>query len=46
LVEDRLFGPNGSIATEEACTAAGGTFQPVLYGWMTHVDFYDSYGQE
>jgi hypothetical protein len=46
LVEDRRFGPNGSIATEEACTAAGGTFQPLLYGWMTHVDFYDSYGQE
>jgi hypothetical protein len=39
---DRRFGPTGSIATPEACTAAGGEFKPVVYGWMTHVDFYDA----
>jgi hypothetical protein len=44
--QDSRFGPNGSIATEEACAAAGGTFKPVLYGWMTHVDFYDSYDKK
>jgi hypothetical protein len=43
---DRRFGPNGTIATEEACAAAGGTFRPVLYGWMTHVDFEDSHEKE
>ena len=37
-----LFGPTGSIATEAACTAVGGAFRPAMYGWMTHVDFYDS----
>lgn len=31
------FGPKGSIATEEACTAAGGRFFPHLFGWMVHV---------
>jgi hypothetical protein len=40
---DRRFGPNGSIATANECAAAGGTFTPVLFGWMTHVDLYDSY---
>jgi hypothetical protein len=32
-----LFGPNGSIATEAACQAAGGRFIPQLLGWMVHV---------
>jgi hypothetical protein len=32
-----LFGPNGSIATESACQAAGGRFFPQLLGWMVHV---------
>ncbi|HUM14295.1 MAG TPA: hypothetical protein VL086_01280 [Candidatus Nitrosotalea sp.] len=36
------FGPRGSIATQEECTTAGGQFIPIKYGWMTHVDFYDS----
>jgi hypothetical protein len=40
------FGPNGSIATQEACIAAGGEFKPVIFGWMTHVDLYDSYEKQ
>jgi hypothetical protein len=44
-IDLRRFGPTGSITTQEACTAAGGLFQPVLHGWMTHVDFYDSHEQ-
>ena len=39
---DPRFGPQGSIATAAECVAAGGTFKPVLFGWMTHVDLYDS----
>lgn len=31
------FGLQGSIATPEACAEAGGTFQPVIFGWMVHV---------
>jgi hypothetical protein len=31
------FGLKGSITTEEACTAAGGTFIPVVFNWMVHV---------
>ena len=31
------FGLHGSITTKEACDAAGGTFQPHLFGWMVHV---------
>ncbi len=37
------FGPNakygllGSIDTQEACDAAGGTFYPHIFGWMVHV---------
>ena len=31
------FGLQGSIATEEACTDAGGRFHPVIFGWMVHV---------
>jgi hypothetical protein len=31
------FGLRGSITTEEACTAAGGTFHPVVFNWMVHV---------
>jgi hypothetical protein len=40
---DAYFGPNahfglkGSIATEDACRAAGGTFVPVIFNWMVHV---------
>jgi len=31
------FGLQGSITTAPACAAAGGTFKPVIYGWMVHV---------
>ena len=31
------FGPGGSIATREACDAAGGRFYPQVFGWMVHV---------
>lgn len=31
------FGPAGSIATKEACDAAGGHFFPQVFGWMVHV---------
>ena len=31
------FGFAGSIATEQACTEAGGTFYPQMFGWMVHV---------
>jgi len=32
-----LFGPRGSITTAQACTAEGGRFFPVIFGWMVHV---------
>ena len=35
------FGLKGSIATEEACHAALGRFQPVIFGWMVHVYPYE-----
>ena len=31
------FGLRGSIATQDACDAAGGTFHPVIFNWMVHV---------
>ena len=31
------FGLKGSIATQEACDAAGGKFHPSVFGWMVHV---------
>ncbi|HEY6417986.1 MAG TPA: hypothetical protein VIX59_03200 [Candidatus Binataceae bacterium] len=40
------FGPNGSIATEAACDAAGGSFLPHLYGWMVHVYPWETNSQE
>ncbi|MBV8580237.1 MAG: hypothetical protein JOZ86_06335 [Candidatus Eremiobacteraeota bacterium] len=33
----RRFGFSGSIATREACDAAGGVFLDNVYGWMTHI---------
>ena len=35
------FGLKGSIATQDACDAAGGKFSPVIFGWMTHVYPYE-----
>jgi hypothetical protein len=37
LVDWTEFGPNGSIATKQACDAAGGRFYPTIFGWMVHV---------
>lgn len=39
LGENAKYGPNGSIATQSACDAAGGRFMPHLFGWMVHVYF-------
>jgi hypothetical protein len=36
------FGLRGSISTQEACDAAGGTFHPVVFGWMVHVYPYEN----
>jgi len=38
---DAKFGLRGSIATEEACSAAGGKFFPHVFGWMVHVYPYE-----
>jgi hypothetical protein len=35
------FGLRGTIATEDACDAAGGKFRPVIFGWMVHVYPYE-----
>jgi hypothetical protein len=35
------FGLRGSIATQEACDAANGRFQPIIFGWMVHVYPYE-----
>ena len=35
------FGLQGSIATQEACDAAGGRFMPTVFGWMVHVYPYE-----
>jgi hypothetical protein len=35
------FGLKGSIATADACQAAGGTFLPVIFNWMVHVYPYE-----
>jgi hypothetical protein len=36
------FGLRGSIATQDACDAAGGRFRPVIFGWMVHVYPYET----
>jgi hypothetical protein len=36
------FGLRGSIATQQGCDAAGGSFSPVVFGWMVHVYPYES----
>jgi len=35
------FGLAGSIATQNACDAEGGRFQPIIFGWMVHVYQYE-----
>jgi len=37
LSKNTQFGMRGSIATKEACDAAGGRFLPQVFGWMVHV---------
>jgi hypothetical protein len=37
LQPNAKFGLNGSIATKDACEAAGGKFVPQVFGWMVHV---------
>ena len=37
-----LFGPESPIATKEACDAAGGRFVSRLFGWMVHVNAFES----
>jgi hypothetical protein len=37
LLPHPQFGLKGSIVTQEACDAAGGTFHPVVFNWMVHV---------
>jgi hypothetical protein len=37
LQPNAKFGLRGSIATKEACDAAGGKFMPQVFGWMVHV---------
>ncbi len=37
LLPHPQFGLRGSITTQEACDAAGGTFLPVVFNWMVHV---------
>jgi hypothetical protein len=37
LTPGTKFGLRGSIATKEACDAAGGRFIPQIFGWMVHV---------
>ena len=37
LLPHPQFGLHGSITTQEACDAAGGTFHPVIFNWMVHV---------
>ena len=35
------FGLRGSIDTQHTCDAAGGRFQPSIFGWMVHVYPYE-----
>jgi hypothetical protein len=37
LAQHPQLGLRGSIATQDACEAAGGTFHPVIFNWMVHV---------
>ena len=37
LLPNPQFGFRGSISTQEACDAAGGTFHPLIFNWMVHV---------
>jgi hypothetical protein len=45
-VDYSKFGLHGSIATQEACDAAGGNFYPVIFGWMVHIYPYEDTTQK
>ena len=38
----RLFGPQSPIATRAACDSVGGRFRPRVFGWMVHVQAFES----
>ncbi|MCI0352154.1 MAG: hypothetical protein L0Z53_22265 [Acidobacteriales bacterium] len=40
------FGLAGSIATREACDAAGGRFLPRIFGWMVHLYPFEKSAEE
>jgi hypothetical protein len=40
------YGPNGSIASKDACDAVGGRFIPQVFGWMVHVYPWEANPQE
>jgi len=42
LADWTKFGPAGSIASPEACDAAGGRWIPQLFGWMVHIYPYET----
>ncbi len=42
LADYSKFGLTGSIATAEACQAAGGRFLPQVLGWMVHIYPFES----
>lgn len=42
LVREAKFGLRGSIATEDACEAAGGRWFPRMFGWMVHLNLFAS----
>lgn len=37
-----VFGPRGPISTQAACDAVGGRFIPRIFGWMVHVNAFES----
>ncbi len=40
------YGLRGSIATKDACDAAGGKFMPQIFGWMVHVYPFDQKAED
>jgi hypothetical protein len=46
LSSNPKFGLRGSIASKEACDAAGGKFFPQIFGWMVHVYPFEKNSQD
>jgi len=42
LMPHAKYGLAGSIATSDACAAAGGSFKPLIFNWMLHVWPYET----